>query len=501
MSSPVVVRTKFHLADIQGLPDRRISQAIEARLTYDHVEHLRGADAIDPETGAYVPVRVTPARLYSYREGRLTFPAGFLESVLAVLDQTGCRYTVDDLNPPPVRPNAFVSDFPNMFSVIGELRPRQDECIAQILGRKRGLIDAPTAFGKGTVICAVCAALPNARIDVVVSRQDIAKTLYRRLLRVESGIGLVGAGSREYGRRITVYVSDSLKYAPHGEEDEADMVLVDEVHEAATATFIEELARYRRSRMFGFSASHGMRADGADHRLEGIFGKIVFRMSYEEAKNLNLVTPIQVEMHSCDRCDATLADRSDVERNRLGIWTNIHRNRLIAEQATKHIEDGKQVLILVQTVEHVVNLHALLPGFEMVYDKMAPADRSRYVKLGLMDGREPNMTKSRRDRLRAEFESGRLRGAIANDVWSTGVDFPGLDVLIRGDARSSKITDVQAPGRLARRHDGKVGGLLIDLFDRFDPGFLAKAKKRISSYKSFGWEVIVVENGRSYRNG
>jgi superfamily II DNA or RNA helicase len=103
---------------------------------------------------------------------------------------------------------------------------------------------------------------------------------------------------------------------------------------------------------------------------------------------------------------------------------------------------------------------------------------------------EPPMTPSARDKMSRDFESGELKKVIATDVWSTGVDFPQLSVLIRADARASVIMDVQAPGRVVRRHDasGKDHGLVIDCMDYFDTAFMRRSTERKRTYAKQGWE-------------
>jgi superfamily II DNA or RNA helicase len=92
--------------------------------------------------------------------------------------------------------------------------------------------------------------------------------------------------------------------------------------------------------------------------------------------------------------------------------------------------------------------------------------------------------------MQEDFESGKLKKVIATDVWSTGVDFPQLSVLVRADARSSEIIDIQAPGRVVRRHDasGKQYGMVIDFMDHFDGTFLRRSHDRRRSYNRQGWE-------------
>lgn len=103
---------------------------------------------------------------------------------------------------------------------------------------------------------------------------------------------------------------------------------------------------------------------------------------------------------------------------------------------------------------------------------------------------EPAMTPAIRDKMSKDFEAGTLKKVIATDVWSTGVDFPMLSVLIRADARASEIMDIQAPGRVVRRHDasGKEHGIVIDCLDSFDPGFKKRSFERKKTYDEQGWE-------------
>ena len=109
----------------------------------------------------------------------------------------------------------------------------------------------------------------------------------------------------------------------------------------------------------------------------------------------------------------------------------------------------------------------------------------------LPDGYEP-MTVERRSALRIAFENYEVRKVIATDVWSTGVSFERLAVLVRADARGSEIMDTQAPGRVARIHQesGKEMGIVYDCRDHFDEGFRNKSQGRYRNYTKKGWEQV-----------
>jgi superfamily II DNA or RNA helicase len=238
--------------------------------------------------------------------------------------------------------------------------------------------------------------------------------------------------------------------------------------------------------------------DGAHFMLEASFGPRIFELSYSDAVDVNLVVPIKVEWVAVDG-DGTspCADLAGVTRERWGIWRNEVRNKVIADKAREYTKDD-QVLIMVKSIEHAVHLKQFLPEFKLCYDSMDPADYSRYVAKGMLDHTEPLMVPAKREEMRLGFERGTLKKVISTDVWSTGVDFAQLAVLIRADARASKIVDIQAPGRVARKHEasGKEFGVVIDFMDNFDFTFQNRSRSRRVSYRKMGWEEIIMSNGR-----
>jgi hypothetical protein len=142
-------------------------------------------------------------------------------------------------------------------------------------------------------------------------------------------------------------------------------------------------------------------------------------------------------------------------------------------------------------------LKALLPDYEVVY---AQSDQNRLDEIAVLDeigdkllaqGFRPEaMTPERRENLRRAFETGRLKKVIANDVWSTGVSFERLQVMVRADARSNEIVDEQIPGRVSRIHvaSGKSTGIVEDFLDQFDPSGLGRqAQNRKKNYEAKGW--------------
>jgi superfamily II DNA or RNA helicase len=329
----------------------------------------------------------------------------------------------------------------------------------------------------------------------------VAERIVRSLKRLLPKVGRVGDGWKQW-ERVTVITAGSLAHS----DGDADFLFADEVHQLATINFSTALAaRYRNSRNYGLSATPYARMDNAHHVLEPLFGPMVFELTYQNAVELGLVVPVRVNWLPM-RLRVNPAERygNRVARKRHGIWTNRERNGIIAD-AVRSYPESHQILILVETIEHAVNLGALLPEYQLVYGNMSPYDCAAYKKRGLLPKDYRPLNDFQKHDMRAQFESGELKHVIATDVWATGVDFEQLNVLVRADDRDSDIVDVQGPGRVSRIYTAPDGtkkefGEVIDCMDTFDPTFYRKSLGRRNSYKLLGWEQNWHDAQRSWRN-
>lgn len=485
--SSLVLRRQGNLADISGDMPETLVRDLENQLSYNHVSQVRTPGNFR-QTGSSFSSELV--KLFTRDDhGRIVFSRGFSSRVVGVCKSHGFDVTVTDVGQTHRPADRFEADFHKVFMRM-ELKAKQDECLALVSIHEGGIIVAPTGFGKSFLFAAVCLMFSKARIHVVTRRRDVMKRLIRHLSKFIPDVGQVGGGSRTWSR-VTVITADSLHLVEHTQDTAADVVLYDEVHEAAAPSYSMELAKYQNARMFGFTATPEGRFDGAHYRLEGLFGPRIFEMTYPEAVAHGLVLPVRVNWIDV-RMDKNPAEfKRDVYKERAGIWRNNYRNELIASKA-REFDDDDQVLILVRTLEHAIFLKQELPEFKLCYDKMDSDFYDGLVKKGLLDKMtEPAMTSQIRDKMSKDFEAGTLKKVIATDVWSTGVDFPQLSVLIRADARASEIMDIQAPGRVVRRHDesGKEYGMVIDCMDYFDVSFLRRSQERKKTYIRQGWEA------------
>lgn len=382
----------------------------------------------------------------------------------------------------PKKLNANISNLSN-FS----FRPTQKECVDKIIEflsvGSGGVVVAPPAYGKSHLFSTICLAYSDYKIDIVSKRRDVVFGIYNTLNKYINDVGLITSGYNSKSK-ITVYTANSL----HHSDYDADLLLLDEVHELVTDSYYRVLGRYGNSLNLGFTATPDTRFDNLHKRMEALCGPIIYNIEYSEAESVGTVVPIVVCWIPFNmKYDPIATVGNIIERKRIGIWNNDERNKLIAEYARKSLGLGLQTLVLVETIEHALNLKRHLPEFEVCYAgssylEGSVADRPDFVPI----------SDKRRVELREAFAQRKIMGAIATGVWAVGVSFDSLEVLIRADGSASLTAAVQSPGRVARisPSTGKQCGIVIDIEDNFNDNLHRRVLARKRMYTKKGWTQI-----------
>jgi superfamily II DNA or RNA helicase len=447
--------------------------------------------------------------LIKNKAGQLFFQCGFFDRIEKMLHREGYDLEVIRSQAPRRRPDWQKRDPEYMKKVIRrweayrherfQWRPSQIRILKIILSHPTGgQYEMPTGWGKSNLIMPLCAVLPKAKFHLIINESPVLAEIHRNLSSVFPSVGLVKAATRELDRRIVCLSGKSL----HHTDYDADVVLVDEGHGFGSDRLRDQLAGYDRAMKICFSASLEMRADKKDFGIEGIFGPVRHRRTYQQAVNDKEIPPILVFWRKSPRWTVRpvpekYQGRRDVWHKRFALWRNLPRNKMIGADA-RYWRDkrGKQVLITVATLEHALYLrrHGGLHDFAIVFapDKdTSPSKVRQLLKAGLISSpSELRRSAKQADWLKRQFETGRLRGAIATSTWNVGVNFRQLQVLLRADGAKRDIDSVQIPGRLSRFTDGKTYGILIDYDDRFDTKTKNDAQHRESRYGKLGWKQI-----------
>ena len=486
--APVQIRQQGNLLEV----DPPCLEFLDPVLSYDHRNLLHGRDAMFARSA----VSVHKVKLYEVVKQKLYVMDGLKGRVFDAFNRARMAAQFHDMRLP--RPE-LTPDPDNLFNTIPNLKFRdgQQETLSIIMSQDHGQIIAPTGWGKSFIVRACACLFPRAKIVVVVPRKSLQEGMYNELIKSTPNVGRIGGGFCE-PNRITIVVAASLERAPL---DKTDILFVDECHTAASPRTAAILARARYPRKrFGFTATPTGRSDGAELVVEALFGPPVYYVSYDEGVKSGSVVPMRVVMteltdSEVPACFKTNGIRSRIAKKRRTFWLNSRRNKRLADtiEAVRvrfGFPEDWQVLVLVETFQHLVHMKKYLPGYELMYGTSDSKDIAAYQEAGLLPPDFVPLDDKHRKQLQAEFTAGTLRKVISTKTWDTGVDFTHLNavVMASGDAGSIPIT--QGAGRASRINPDKDFGIVIDCGDQYDNWARERARDRLRVYKNLGWRIM-----------
>lgn len=367
-----------------------------------------------------------------------------------------------------------------------QLRDWQQEMLRLMMYWRCGRVKVSTGGGKSEFIKVFCSVARKIRICVTTEAAADANNLYVKLQSAGLDVGMIGGGRKDDDtHRILVVTTKSLQRVSH---IRFDVVIGDEIHTMAAATLRTRLWQIESLRIFGFSANQDDRADNGDLWIEGLFGPVILTRTYQENQQAGDVCPIRyrfIQTGCSKQVNSTMAHI----RQRYYVIRNHERNEQFARVARFYLEQGRQVLVLVRTTEHVLRMKQLLPDALCVFRTMSDEQKQKFQKLKIWQPGDYSGSNTKEMHVLQEaFASRKHMLAIANSVWHKGKDFRPLDTVLRLDGMSSSVQNTQLSGRLSRISEGKQYGLLVDGLDEFDPSMQRAARKRRQFYRSQGWE-------------
>jgi superfamily II DNA or RNA helicase len=512
------IRRNGRLLDVSvdgKLPlSERAYEPLMADMTYEYKKLLHGRERYERGFDKPLNMRIEPRRLYHFDgRGRLVCGVGYLDRIYTKLRCAG--FTVGIVDYTNYQPDAkFAPNWDKLnkhdlftprpgdarklkkliergitpdASLARRVKQRElMEVAAKRIQRKLGgVYKLPPGYGKSFNFAAYALLFDKLKIAITAPDIDNVEKTVSHLGDFFPAVGQVGGGKKRF-ERVTVYTRDSIKYI----QEDTDLLFIDEVHKYATDRVIETIVQFApRAVINCYSATPYGRIDNAHRELEPLSGPCVYEMDWIEATQLGLIVPIEVRWLDC-KCDPNpIEGQKDPHRRRRdGIWRNDARNKAFADVLHAH-NDKDQKLIIVQFLEHALNLKKFLPDFEVCYAGVEFERMLKFEKLDLITDEFIPMDRDTRQQMRLDFEKGKLRRVIATDVWSTGVSFDALPVVARADARQTEILDEQIPGRVSRPHEesGKRFGILYDSNDSWDTGFHRGAGYRRNNYTERGW--------------
>lgn len=412
-------------------------------------------------------------RFGKYSPPYFIFPTGLLAKVLNILAKNNIKTILDDKRHKPVQ--AFSLEYSG-----APLRDYQEEVISTCITAQRGIVQAATGGGKTLIFIKLIQTLGVNTLIIVKSIDLMIQTADRIVesLNIES-VGIIGAGENSPAP-ITIATFQSLlsmkEACPQEYKalvEKFGMLIVDEAHAVnskakAFQSVIESIPAYYR---FAFTATPKRQEieNATDTSIVAFFGPIISNITRRELVNSGYLVDCTVynipipKMSVATREEYLLTHGSPQEAYRAAwedcILNNEKRYTIIQNIINKHKDD--QLLVICNSV--------------VLAKKIADI-----TGIPLVTGEDDKLYRSN---IYTSFRSGEIRMLVASNIYSEGIDFPKLKVMIFAESFKSPILLIQRLGRTMRIDGEKDEGVVYDLADIHAPFFDEQAASRKEIYK------------------
>ena len=377
----------------------------------------------------------------------------------------------------------------------GELYPEQKVAAERLLAYDIGMLAAATAFGK-TVIGANLIARRKVNTLVLVHTVEIMNNWVRDLERfltineelptyttpkgrIKQRDSVIGTFSSQ--KRAATGIIDIAMIGSLGKEDDINpmvrnygMIIVDECHHAAAATFENVLRASAAKYVYGMSATV-KRGDKQERKLLMQLGPIRHRYTAKE-RAMKQGIGHYVYPRFTRIVDLSPSDNRHIsELYRLIVDSEL-RNMQIVADAVDCVKKGRTPVVMTKYREHAENLYGLLQG---------AAD---HVFL-LQGGKSLKARAELREKMAAVSRDESMIMVATGQYIGEGFNYPRLDTMLLAMPISFEGNVEQYAGRLNRDYEGKKDVIIFDYIDQHIPVLERMYHRRLRTYKKIGFEV------------
>lgn len=402
--------------------------------------------------------------LYDARSRK--FLTGLLSKVLEVLRNNQIPYTVEyTYEQAPKKQFDWVVD----DNIVPD--PDQIEAIEAGIDGRRGVIKAPTGFGKTAVLAkrlTVNFAVPTLFVANKKSLLDDAAEEFRDGIKGIKKADVIQIKDGWFGDTKIISTTKESDVKPlkapiivatiqslnarlkdprtkshliHWLHDVCKFVMVDETQAVGTAIWDEVLsecwAPYRV-----FLSATPRRTDGATIKIEAYSGQWLFSTTAAEQieKGRLCELDINYQVYNQKLYNEDDVDISYADMYRMCIVENDERNEeMVVKPTLEMISEGRHVLVLVQFIDHGAILQRM------------------FLEAGLEPGDVRFIWGETPDKIRTtaikEFRKGEFKVMIGSTIFDAGVNIPVISGVVMAGAGNSDITLIQRIGRGARNAD------------------------------------------------
>lgn len=399
----------------------------------------------------------------------------------------------------------------------GELREEQDTAIASLMAHNTGVLNGTTAFGK-TMTAIGLISKRKVNTLILVHTKALLEQWKSRLEEFLDIDYVEEHTSNKRGRKIAFSpfgTLDSNGNRLHGMVDivliqscfddkevrpfvrDYGMVIVDECHHVLAVNFEHVLKRCNARYVYGLTATP-IRKDGHQPIIFMQCGPIRYSADAKMQMASQTFERLLIPRFTSYR---ELADDKTMYIQILQrMVDDDYRNRLIAADVCKVLDEGRSPIVLTSLTSHVVILSAML------------ADCCKNV-ITLIGSESMKEKRSKMERLQNVPKEETLVIIATGKYVGEGFDCPRLDTLFLALPISWKGIVAQYAGRLHRNYPGKELVQVYDYIDIHVPMCDVMYKRRLKGYASVGYKIQqndskdlfgigqgVIFNGKNYQN-
>jgi len=473
---------------------------------------------------------VTTASAFSHKKGDVwRFYTGLLPRIKRSCGEGDIKLNILNENIPFQHLDKEIVAEPKVKGLT--LRDDQIKIIHDLIEAKRGCCVAPTAYGKTVVMMGMVSCFPKHRVLIMVDKKAIVDQTFDRFNEeFENVVKIHGLSKPSKKGRITIATKQSISnMIKKGElhQKEFDMVIVDEVHHVSSfkGQYAEILSHIQTPWRFGFTGTYPDE-DKKEQVLsvESYIGPVMSEISPQKAEELDLIATAKVRIIKEER-NQRLKNLNWQQTNQQAVVNGEEHNAAVADAAIDEMDEGKTVLIFVNTVDHMLNLYDIIveTAPDLTVKKVhSSVGREIQNKLNTLETALKHELKNARDSQKFDRLSQikdeiykwktaarnlqqnakkqnqykqwlierKINGVIATSTWREGVDIPNLDtvVLAAGGKEAQKV--LQEIGRGHRMAEGKSHFKIIDFFNPSNRYLIEHFGLRMCEYLERRWEFV-----------
>ncbi|WP_419655416.1 DEAD/DEAH box helicase [Desulfosarcina variabilis] len=390
----------------------------------------------------------------------IIIPRGYARQLIRLLNREHIAYTIDDQR----RQLPAVS-----FDFTGSLKSFQTVAVEAMLKREFGTLSAPTGSGK-TIMGLYLIAQRRQPTIIIVHTKDLAHQWIQRIEQFlgipADQVGLLGAGKKRMGDRITVALVQTLYRMTDQVAPLIGHIVVDECHRAPSRTFTEAVTAFDARYMLGLSATP-WRRDKLSRLIFWYLGDVNHEVNKAQLEQKGHILKADVVLRPTS-FEPYFDPVNDYSRMLSELTTDDARNHLIAEDVEKEARSGEGIcLVLSDRKKHCETLQSILRYKHGLESERLTGDLSD-------EARKQVMEKIQKGQVNILIATGQLIGE--------GFDCPDLSTLFLATPIRFSGRVTQYLGRILRPSRHKARARVYDYVDVQVAPLMAAARARQRVY-------------------